>query len=253
MRNADRQRNVSMHDDFVLSHIAGAALSRIFSFLSEQFSPQHHIIHRGEYILFKEILIAVTVSIDTYLAASACCCKKIRIPVLSSVVINLICAAVLYISISFSSVLTDFVSADFCRISGGFVLITLGILTILKSFARSVAKRISQNGDISMKLGSTPLAVRLYLDDTAADRDNSKVLTFFEAVTLAVISSFDSAAIGLNSGFHNISPLYASLFTFLCGFVAVWLGSVTGQKISSLKHDFSWVGGVLLIIFPFVL
>ena len=43
------------------------------------------------------------------------------------------------------------------------------------------------------------------------------------------------------------------LFTaaFICGGTALFLGSVTGRKISSLRHDFSWAGGLLLIIFVF--
>ncbi|MDE6091545.1 MAG: sporulation protein, partial [Ruminococcus sp.] len=56
---------------------------------------------------------------------------------------------------------------------------------------------------------------------------------------------------GLSSGFSGINPLTAFIFTFIAGLLSITLGNITGKKISSLHHDFSWVGGVLLILFAF--
>ena len=98
-------------------------------------------------------------------------------------------------------------------------------------------------------MGKSPIVLRLYLDDTAADFDNSKSLSTAEAAALSLAGSLDSAAIGLSSGFSGISPLSASVCAFLCGFIAILIGNLTGKKISSLHHDFSWVGGVMLILF----
>ena len=201
--------------------------------------------------MYKELLLAVTVSIDTYIAAAAYCNSGIKIPPLSAAVINLICAAVLGISLGISGLLGHFLSAGICRTAGMLVIIAIGLLTILKSFARTLAKRVEQKGELSVKLGKTPLAVKLYLDDTAADIDHSKILTSGEAAALALASSLDSAAMGLSSGFSHISPFAASCLTFLCGAAAVWAGTVTGKKISSLGRDLSWIGGILLIIFAF--
>ena len=202
--------------------------------------------------MYKEFLLAVTVSIDTYIASAAYCNSGIKIPLLSAAVINMICAAVLGISLCLSGMLEHFLSADICRISGMLVIIAIGMLTILKSVARSLAKRVEKKGELSVKLGNTPLAVKLYLDDTAADIDHSKVLTAGEAAALALASSLDSAAMGLSSGFSNISPITASFLTFLCGAAAVCAGTVTGKKISSLGLDLSWIGGIFLIIFALV-
>jgi putative Mn2+ efflux pump MntP len=98
-------------------------------------------------------------------------------------------------------------------------------------------------------MGSLGLGISIYLDDTAADTDHSKTLSLRESVTLALASSFDCAATGINGGFSGISPLKSSIFTLFIGLAAILLGGLTGKKISSLRHDFSWVGGVLLIIF----
>lgn len=202
--------------------------------------------------MYKELLLAVTVSIDTYIAAAAYCNSGIRIPPLSSAVINLICASVLGISLSFSEALSSRLSPDIFRICGRCVIIAIGLLTILKSFARSLARRVEERGELSVKLGKTPLAVKLYLDDTAADTDHSKVLSAGEAAALALASSLDSAAVGMGSGYCGISPLAASCLTLICGFAAIWSGIATGKKLSSLSHDISWVGGSLLILLAFI-
>lgn len=199
----------------------------------------------------REIFLALIVSIDTYLAAVAYCNSGIRIPPFSAAVINLIGAAVLGISLKFSEILGEFIPVSICRIAGISVLIFIGILTIMKSLIRSLVRQISERGELSLKMGKNPIVVKLYLDDTAADFDNSKILSAAEAAALALASSFDSAAMGLSSGFDNIRPLITSAFAFICGFMAIFLGNLTGRKISSLRHDFSWVGGVMLILFAF--
>lgn len=199
--------------------------------------------------LSQEIFLAVIVSIDTYLAAAAYCNSGIRIPPVSSAVISLICAAVLAVSIRFSGFLGNYIPPDVCRICGLSIIIFIGVLTIVKSLVRSLVRRISKVGEVSLKMKGSPLILKLYLDDTAADMDNSKTLSAGEAAALALASSFDSAATGLSSGFAAIRPFATFIFAFICGFLAIFLGTLTGKKISSLRHDLSWVGGVLLIIF----
>lgn len=215
--------------------------------------PTCGIKYREVIQLTEEIFLAVTVSIDIYLAAAAFCNDGIRIPFVSAAVINLICSAILGISTKFSLIISNIAPPELFHDLSMAVLITIGILTILKSIARITARHIAERGELSLKLGKTPLAVKLYLDDTAADKDHSMTLSAGEAVSLALASSFDCAAMGLSSGSADISPILAAVCTFVCGFAALFLGSVTGRKISSLNHDFSWTGGVMLIIFSFML
>lgn len=202
--------------------------------------------------MYRELFLAVVVSIDTYLASAAYCNSSIRIPFSSAFIISFICAAVLGAATALSGFLGAFISADICRIAGAGVLSFIGAVTILKSLIRSLVKHISERGELSLKLKGCPLILRLYLDDTAADTDNSKTLSAGEAAALAIASSLDSAATGLSSGFSGISPVFSAIFAFICGISAIYLGWLTGRKISSLGHDLSWVGGGMLIAFAFV-
>ena len=198
--------------------------------------------------MLKEIFIAAAVSVDIFLAASACCCSGIRIPFLSAVITALISAAVLGLSMTFSDILGSFLPEEICRSIGTAALILIGTAAIGKSVLRHIAVRKG----ISPEKREGSLMVRLCLDDTAADLDSSKVLSAGEAAVLALAGSLDAAATGLSCGFSDISPLTASVFTFFCGAAAVFFGSLTGRKISSLGHDLSWAGGLILIIFAFI-
>ena len=120
---------------------------------------------------------------------------------------------------------------------------------IAKSILRSVIRHISEKDGISVKMGDLSVFVKLCLDDSAVDMDSSKVLSIGEAAVLALAGSFDSAATGLSCGGKDISALGAAAAVFICGAAALILGSLTGRKISSLNRDFSWTGGLFLILF----
>ena len=201
------------------------------------------------FILLKEFFLAFIVSIDIYLAAAACCNSGVKIPLSSALVIDMFSASVLFISIMLSDIISGFITSHTIHIIGTAVLITIGSLNIAKSILRSVIRHISEKDGISVKMGELSVFVKLCLDDSAVDMDSSKVLSIGEAAVLALAGSFDAAATGLSCGGKDISAIGAAAAVFICGASALILGSLTGRKISSLNRDFSWTGGLFLILF----
>ena len=199
--------------------------------------------------MLKEFFLAFIVSIDIYLAAAACCNSGVKIPLSSALVIDMFSASVLFISIMLSDIISGFITSHTIHIIGTAVLITIGSLNIAKSILRSVIRHISEKDGISVKMGELSVFVKLCLDDSAVDMDSSKVLSIGEAAVLALAGSFDAAATGLSCGGKDISALGAAAAVFICGASALILGSLTGRKISSLNRDFSWTGGLFLILF----
>ncbi len=199
--------------------------------------------------MLREFFIAFIISIDIYLAAAACCNSGVKIPLSSALVIDMFSASVLFISITLSDIISGFITTQTIHIIGTAVLITIGSLNIAKSILRSVIRRISEKDGISVKMGELSVFVKLCLDDSAVDMDSSKVLSIGEAAVLALAGSFDAAATGLSCGGKDISALGAAAAVFICGASALILGSLTGRKISSLNRDFSWTGGLFLILF----
>lgn len=199
--------------------------------------------------MYEEIFLAVIVSLDTYLASATYCNSGIRIPLPSMIVISFISAFMLGISLEFSDFIGNFVPESIFHICGTAIISVIGIMTIFRSILRSITGHISRKGEVSVRSGKYGIVIRLYLDETIADFDNSKILSVAEAAALAFASSFDSIATGISCGFSEINPVIAFIFTLIAGIFSIILGCVTGKKLSSLNHDFSWIGGVLLIIF----
>lgn len=197
--------------------------------------------------MLQEIVISVIVSIDIFLTASVYRSSKIEIPFLSAVIISSVSAAAMVFSLVLSELISRFLSADICNILGFIILMTIGITTVLKSIVRTVVRRISENGELS--LHGSGIIVKLYLDDTAADVDKSKILSPKEAATLAVLGSLDAISTGLSVGYNEVNPIITAVFTFIAGSSAIVLGNIAGEKISSCKNDLSWLGGAALILF----
>lgn len=212
-------------------------------------SPAYHIAE--VFILLKEFFLAFIVSIDIYLAAAACCNSGVKIPLSSAFIIDMFSAAILFISVTLSDIISGFITSHTIHIIGTVVLITIGSLNIAKSILRNIIRRISDRDGISLKMGELSVFVKLCLDDSAVDMDSSKVLSIGEAAVLALAGSLDAAATGLSCG-SDISAAGAAATVFICGAAALILGSLTGRKISSLNHDLSWTGGLFLIIFAVV-
>ena len=198
--------------------------------------------------MLREILLTLTVCVDTYFAALNYGTRRIKIPLMSAVMISLIGSAMLCLSLILSGVLTCFIPIRICELIGFFALSAIGMSAVAKSVMRRIVRRLTESGDICIKMNSIGLGIRLYLDDTSADTDESKELSIKEAAALAFALSLDSAAVGVNSGFFGINTARVSIMVFLTGIISVGFGVFTGKKLSEAKHDFSWLSGIMLII-----
>ncbi|MBR5514168.1 MAG: manganese efflux pump [Ruminococcus sp.] len=196
-----------------------------------------------------EIILSVIVSIDIFLAAAAYECSKIRIPLASAIIINASGAFFLWLSLYFSSIIGEFIPGKIYKLLGFLILLTIGITTVFKSLIRNLVRRLEKRGELFLHTKESGIVIKLYLDDTAADVDNSKTLSPKEAAALAAAASLDSLSIGLGMGGNEINPATTAIYAIISGFLAIILGGLTGRKIASINRDFSWVGGAALILF----
>ena len=122
----------------------------------------------------EELILAVIVCADTFIASAAYCGSGIRIPPLSAAVIALTGAAVLWLTLSLSALISGFIPPQICSAAAFIIISLIGISTIVRSIIRTVVRTLSEKGDLSLKMGSQGLMIKLYLDDTAADADTPR-------------------------------------------------------------------------------
>ena len=193
--------------------------------------------------------IAVSISIDAFAASFAYGCKKIKIPMLSALIINLICTAAIVLSFLFGTVLIQYISEDFAAGLAFLILLILGLVKLFDSITKSIIRKHTQfNKEVNLSVFNFKLLMRLYADPEAADVDASKSISPKEAVVLAVSLSLDGLAIGLGAAMIGVNIWILIVLTLIADFAALLLGGWLGNKAASkLRFSISWLAGVILI------
>ncbi len=197
-----------------------------------------------------QLLFILALCIDAFAASFSYGINKTKIPLLSAVTISFVCTFVLALSLGFGTLARQIVPA---RLAGTISFIILFGIGIVKSFESLLKKYILSNqksvGQIKMKFSDINFVLTVYADSIRADADNSKVLSPKEAVYLALALSFDSLAAGLGFGLTEINYMQLILLSLFSNLAAVSLGHVLGKYVLSISDkDFSWLGGIMLII-----
>jgi len=197
------------------------------------------------------IILALTLSLDAFAASFGYGCQKIKIPLLSGIVIILICTAITGISFFLGSLIN--ISQSFAGIISFVILLTIGLIKLLDSITKSVIrKHIRHKKELKLSLFNIKFILQVYADPETADMDVSESLSSKEATMLATALSLDGLAVGFAIGLMGLSGwmiFLFLLFTLIFNSLAVLLGSWFGKKMAErLKFNISWMTGVILII-----
>ena len=203
-------------------------------------------------MIMEVIILALTLSLDAFAVSFGYGCKKIKIPLLSAVVIILICTGITGISF-FAGTAAAF-SQNFAGMLSFAILVTLGLIKLLDSIIKSIIRKYisTEVKQLKLSLFNIKFILQLYADPENADVDVSESLSAKEATMLAISLSLDGLAVGFAIGLMGLSSWWFFLllmFAFIFNSLAVLLGSWLGKKVSEhLKFNISWMAGVILII-----
>ena len=167
--------------------------------------------------LAETIILATAISLDAFAASFAYGGKRIRIPFLSVLIINLVCSLILGVSLFTGAIISEFIPEFITVLIGIAILLILGILKFFDS------------GTIKNH-----------------DADNSKIISAGEAVALSVALSIDGLAVGIGAALVDTNVWAVISATFIIGVFAVTGGSFLGNKIAG-RFNLSWISGLLLI------
>lgn len=195
-----------------------------------------------------DYILILALSFDTLLACMAYGTKKIKVPILSKLVIVCVGTAFLAISIVFGGILQELISSKVLSIIGFTVLMLIGLMNLFESIIKKfLSKYATSEKPLNIKCFDLNFAVNIYLDKTNADADNSKSLSCKEAFLLAIPLSIDSLITGLSVVSSWRADLILLTFSIVCGFIFATIGTCIGIKISNNSYDLSWISGIVLI------
>jgi len=200
------------------------------------------------------IMLVGALSLDAFVASFSYGVGKIKIPILSALIITIISTVVLagalYLGALFSSILDARVAVG---ISSA-ILIIIGVVKLSDSLIKSYIKK-NQDLDkkIYFKFFSLKFMLNIYADPIVADVDESKTLSAKEAFTLAIVLSLDSLTAGFGAGLAHNGFLWIIGFSAIASIAFIYLGALLGRAVSKkAKLNLSWVSGTILIVLGIV-
>ena len=200
--------------------------------------------------MLQSLLLVLSICLDTFLASIAYGTEKIKIPLSSSIIINLVCSSFLGISLLLSNILNDFITIGIANILSFLLLLSIGVYRIFEVFFKKYIRKFSnKNTPLTFKVFDFKFVLQIYADEIKADYDKSKLLTAKEAFYLSVALSLDSLAVGFSSGLVYVNYIQVIVLCFLVGMICIILGSYLGRYFTNIINmNLSWISGVLLII-----
>lgn len=186
---------------------------------------------------------------DAFLACFAYGTAKIRIPFSSACLMGGIGTGVLLFSMLLSVPFQQILPEKFCTVAGSVLLFGIGLLSVFQNSLKAfLAKKQDAKKKLRFQWAGISFAITVYLDETKADADHSKVLSLKEAAMLGLILSLDSFGIGFSSGFLEHHYLYLTVFSLILHPAAILLAYRLGRKaVGKLPDSCSVIGGVLLM------
>ncbi|MGN1481511.1 hypothetical protein [Porcipelethomonas sp.] len=196
----------------------------------------------------EDMLLVLAMSTDAFFAALSYGAGKIKIPFVSAVIMCTVSTAVLTCSVCLSGVIGSFIPDNICRTAGALLLGIIGITGFCQNGLKTILRKHQGKGKLSFCWFNIDFVISVYLDETQADSDMSKVLSPKESLALAAALSVDSVSGGLGAGLSGTHVLRVSILSFIFGLMAVGAGGKLGEGLKKSNRDFSWVSGIFLII-----
>jgi len=201
-------------------------------------------------IIFQALFLVSALSLDAFACAFGYGASKIKIPLKSIVVINIICSALLAVGLYLGSLLALILTEELTGYISFAILFILGLSKLFDSFIKSrIRRKNGINKELKLKIFSLDLLLKIYADPEIADIDFSKSLNIKEALPLAFALGIDGLSVGIGIGLTMINPILIVGLSVITGILVTMLGAFLGVKVASkLKFDISWIAGVVLII-----
>lgn len=196
--------------------------------------------------MFQAVLLAFAVCMDTFFAAMGCSMNGILIPKRCALLISIVGTIFLSVSLFSAQLLNQFLPELFFQYIGFSILFLLGSSQLMKEMLTALFQKHRPHWNWKA-LG---LVIDICFDETLADVDHSKILSMCEAVAFSAALSLDSLASGLGAGIQKEYILLCLMMTLCAGFLLTLFGSRLGKFCHS-KKNFSWLGGVMLLILAF--
>ncbi|MCL1965143.1 MAG: manganese efflux pump [Firmicutes bacterium] len=211
------------------------------------------------FVIVEAMILASSCSIDAFMASFAYGSSRIKIPPLSNIVVNVLCSAILGVSLWAGSIVRQYLPAWLTLSICFSILCLLGLSKLLGSITKSIIHRHQRHSqetlrkEFAFSLFNFNVILHLWANPEDADVDENKILSPAEAVALAVSLSLDGIAVGFGAALGNVNVPAVVLTSLATGIASVTLGCHLGNTLArKFPMNLSWLSGTVLIAMAFL-
>lgn len=198
-------------------------------------------------------LLAFALSLDSFGVGITYGLRKMKIPLLSIIIISMLSGVIIYLSMQVGVLLSHVVSEAVASAVGAVILIVMGswsLAQLLMQTEKSVVADIPKQNSMeqfqaeevvevpvfSLEIRKFGLVIQILRTPSSADVDKSGSISGFEAMWLGIALSLDAFGAGLGAALLGFSPLWTAVV------IAVFSGTflVMGMKVGFRFATKSW-------------
>ncbi|GAV23561.1 sporulation membrane protein YtaF [Carboxydothermus pertinax] len=194
------------------------------------------------------LLFSLALSLDGFGAGLAYGLRGLRVPVTSVVVVSVTSAFTIGFAMLLGKFINIFIPESFTRYLGAFLLVAIGIYVFFAG--GSEIKKDSTQPKVVLSFKIFGLIFQILRAPQLADRDDSGVLSYKEAILLGIALALDAfgAGIGLSLSGYPILLTMANvgLVKFCLLALGLFLGKQNG-KVSFIRNNSRYLASLVLI------
>ncbi|MGG1617961.1 sporulation membrane protein YtaF [Paenibacillus sp. NRS-1782] len=200
------------------------------------------------------LLLAFALSLDSFGVGVTYGLRKMKIPLLSIVIISVCSGLVIGISMQLGALLSQVLSPVYTTVFGAVILIGIGCHSLYQSLHRKedlIDDPDPENSNVlvgekslevqeertvfSLEFRKWGLVIRILRSPSAADMDRSGSISAMEAVWLGIALSVDAFGAGLGAAMLGFQPLATALAIALFSGTFLIAGMKTGFCLSAFR------------------
>lgn len=208
------------------------------------------------------IAFAVALSLDGFGAGISYGVRKIKIPLISLLVISVTSGVAIGTSMLCGHLVARFISVQIAEIVGALILIAVGIWILFQTWNQNKedqqedvchqpeCKKAERKEILNFKIKAFGLVIQILREPAAADVDKSGNISTKEAVLLGLALAMDALGAGFGAAMTGFRPLLTPLVVSIVKFIMVSVGIYLGRRYAAkwLGEKASVLPGWVLIV-----
>ncbi|KGE16311.1 sporulation membrane protein YtaF [Paenibacillus wynnii] len=195
--------------------------------------------------LFSLLLLAFALSLDGFGVGITYGLRKMKIPLLSILIISLCSGVVICVSMQVGVLLARVVSPNAASVIGAVILVLMGCWSLVQMLMQKeedqgvirtkpldLIEKIDKPEVFSLELRHLGIVIQILRTPSSADMDDSGSISSVEAMILGIALSLDAFGAGLGAALLGFQPVWTSLVIAMFSGIFLVMGMKTGFRFS---------------------